>query len=112
MCSQVGLPRALSGRQLTKVMTEPATTHVPRLAAGCRMTQSADLGPVLLLPESMLRLTGPGPRILELCDGTRTLADVIAALQSEFSAADPAMIQREVLAFVASLNERRALDFT
>ncbi|MGA2211835.1 MAG: pyrroloquinoline quinone biosynthesis peptide chaperone PqqD [Bryobacteraceae bacterium] len=93
-------------------MTEPATTHVPRLAAGCRMTQSADLGPVLLLPESMLRLTGPGPRILELCDGTRTLADVIAALQSEFSAADPAMIQREVLAFVASLNERRALDFT
>jgi pyrroloquinoline quinone biosynthesis protein D len=76
------------------------------------MTQSADLGPVLLLPESMLRLTGPGPRILELCDGTRTLADVIAALQSEFSAADPAMIQREVLAFVASLNERRALDFT
>jgi pyrroloquinoline quinone biosynthesis protein D len=92
-------------------MTEPAPTNVPRLAPGCRMNQSVDLGPVLLLPESMLRLTGPGPRIIELCDGTRTLAGVIASLQSEFSAADPEMIRREVVAFLASLQERRALDF-
>jgi pyrroloquinoline quinone biosynthesis protein D len=75
------------------------------------MTQSADLGPVLLLPESMLRLTGPGPRIVELCDGARTLAEVISTLQSEFNGADPEMISREVLAFLASLNERRALNF-
>jgi pyrroloquinoline quinone biosynthesis protein D len=92
-------------------MEEPAPTNVPRLAPGCRMSQSADLGPVLLLPESMLRLTGPGPRIVELCDGTRTLAGVIASLQSEFSDAEPEMIHREVLAFLASLRERRALDF-
>jgi coenzyme PQQ biosynthesis protein PqqD len=92
-------------------MTELAPTRIPCLAAGCRMTQSTDLGPVLLLPESMLRLTGPGPRIVELCDGARTLGDVIAALQSEFGDADPDMIQREVLTFLASLNERRALDF-
>ncbi len=91
-------------------MSEPAPTNVPRLALGCRMTQSKDLGPVLLMPESMLRLTGPGPRIVELCDGARTLADVIATLQSEFSGADPEMIRREVLAFLASLQERRALD--
>ena len=91
-------------------MTEPAPTSVPRLAAGCRMSQSADLGPVLLLPESMLRLTGPGPRIVELCDGTRSLADVIATLQSEFNGADPEMIRREVLTFLVSLQERRALD--
>ncbi len=92
-------------------MTEPAPTRIPRLATGCRMSQSADLGPVLLLPESMLRLTGPGPRIVELCDGTRTLGDVVASLQSEFRGADPEMIQREVLTFLASLNERRALNF-
>jgi pyrroloquinoline quinone biosynthesis protein D len=91
-------------------MSEQAPTSIPRLALGCRMTQSKDLGPVLLMPESMLRLTGPGPRIVELCDGARTLADVIATLQSEFSAADPEMIRREVLAFLASLQERRALD--
>jgi coenzyme PQQ biosynthesis protein PqqD len=75
------------------------------------MTQSPDLGPVLLLPESMLRLTGPGPRIVELCDGKRRLDDVIVALQSEFSGADPDMIRSEVLAFLASLQEKRALDF-
>ena len=66
---------------------------------------------MLLMPENMLRLTGPGPRIVELCDGARTLADVIATLQSEFTDADPEIIRREVLAFLASLNERRALDF-
>jgi coenzyme PQQ biosynthesis protein PqqD len=92
-------------------MAEPAPTNVPCLAVGCRMTQSPDLGPVLLLPESMLKLTGPGPRIIELCDGARTLGDVITSLQSEFSAADPEMIRREVLAFLSSLEERRALDF-
>ena len=74
------------------------------------MTESKDLGPVLLMPETMLRLTGPGPRIVALCDGARTLADVISTLQSEFSGADPEMIRREVLAFLASLNEKRALD--
>jgi len=92
-------------------MNELAPARIPRLAAGCRMTQSADLGPVLLLPESMLRLTGPGPRIVELCDGARTLGDVIASLQSEFSGADPDMIQREVTTFLLSLQERRALNF-
>jgi len=66
---------------------------------------------VLLLPESILRLSGPGPRILELCDGSRTLADVVRALQSEFSDADPELIRREVLAFLTALLERRALDF-
>jgi coenzyme PQQ biosynthesis protein PqqD len=87
----------------------PDPTNVPRLAPGCRMTTSADLGPVLLMPESMLRLTGPGPRIVELCDGVRTLEQVIATLQTEFSAADPEMIRGEVLAFLESLQERRAL---
>ena len=91
-------------------MSEQASTSIPRLAVGCRMSQSKDLGPVLLMPESMLRLTGPGPRIVELCDGARTLGDVIATLQSEFSAADPEMIRREVMTFLASLQERRALD--
>jgi pyrroloquinoline quinone biosynthesis protein D len=84
---------------------------VPRLAPGCRMTQSKDLGPVLLLPESMLRLTGPGPRILELCDGTRTLEAVVTTLQTEFTDADPDLIRREVMAFLESLQERRALNF-
>jgi coenzyme PQQ biosynthesis protein PqqD len=92
-------------------MNEPSATAVPRLAAGCRMSQSADLGPVLLLPESMLRLTGPGPRIVELCDGTRTLDGVVSTLQAEFNGADPEMIRREVVAFLESLNERRALNF-
>ena len=76
------------------------------------MSQSADLGPVLLLPETMLRLTGPGPRIVELCDGTRTLASVILELQSEFPETDPETIRKEVVAFLTSLQERRALDLT
>jgi pyrroloquinoline quinone biosynthesis protein D len=91
-------------------MSEPNLSSVPRLAPGCRIGKSPDLGPVLLLPENMLRLSGPGPRIVELCDGTRSLAQVIAALQQEFSASDPEMIRAEVLAFLALLQEKRALD--
>jgi len=91
-------------------LIEPTLDKIPRLAPGCRMTQSAELGSVLLMPESMLRLSGPGPRIVELCDGERAVAEVIAMLQSEFSDTEPEVISREVLAFLCSLQERRALN--
>jgi pyrroloquinoline quinone biosynthesis protein D len=43
--------------------------------------RDADL---LLMPERAVRLSGEGGRILRLCDGRRTVADIVAELGTTF----------------------------
>jgi pyrroloquinoline quinone biosynthesis protein D len=82
----------------------------PILAPGCRLSDSPGQEETLLLPESALVLNAPGLRILSLCDGQRTIAQVIAELESQFPAVKPGRIRAETLTFLAALSERRALD--
>ena len=80
--------------------------QIPRLARGCRLSDSAE-GWVLLIPEGVLRLSGPGPHILRRCDGSRTLEMIVAELSEEFGMPDTARIQNETAAFLDRLVERR-----
>ena len=86
-----------------------AASH-PRLRAGCRLSASAQQGDVLLIPEGILRLVGPGKRILEFCDGQRNVSEIIRDLQAEFPAVDPARIETEVNAFLDRLHQKGVLD--
>jgi pyrroloquinoline quinone biosynthesis protein D len=81
--------------------------HVPRLARGCRLREDADQGWVLLIPEGVLRLSGPGPQILRRCDGSRTFGDIVTELTQEFAATDAARVAGETAAFLERLIERR-----
>lgn len=92
-------------------MTAPAHTNVPRLAAGCRLSAEEGQEPVLLIPEGVLKLRGPGTRILQLCDGERTIGAIVSTLQTEFSAGDPARIAAEVLSFLEKLHDKRVLNY-
>ncbi|MFF2324996.1 MULTISPECIES: pyrroloquinoline quinone biosynthesis peptide chaperone PqqD [unclassified Streptomyces] len=42
---------------------------------------------VLLMPERVVVLEGSAGAVLELCDGTRTVADIVGALRARFPAA-------------------------
>ena len=64
-----------------------------------------------MIPEGALRLHGPGRRILELCDGNRSLAAVIEQLQIDFPRAEAARISEEVLKYLAALLEKGAVEF-
>lgn len=81
------------------------------LKSGCRLSPASMSDSLLLIPEGALRLQGPGKRILELCDGQRTLKDVIAELCGEFPSADPSLIAAEVNSFLARLQEKGAIEF-
>jgi pyrroloquinoline quinone biosynthesis protein D len=83
------------------------TTNVPRLARGCRLSEDPAQGWVLLIPEGVLRLSGPGPRILERCDGRRTFGEIVRELGNEFAAADTARVEAETSAFLDRLVARR-----
>ena len=82
-------------------------TAIPRLARGCRLSEDPGQGWVLLIPEGVLRLSGPGPRILQRCDGSRTFRDIVHELGQEFAAADAARVEAETAAFLDRLVERR-----
>ena len=83
----------------------PAST--PRLARGCRLSEDPAQGWVLLIPEGVLRLSGPGPRILQLSDGSRTFQDIVRELGGEFPGADAARVESETAVFLERLVARR-----
>jgi len=82
----------------------------PKLAVGCRWggTESAR---VVLFPEGAIRVQATGRRILELCDGNRTFAEVVAQLQQEHSQTDSAAIRADASRFLEQLHDKRVVDF-
>lgn len=81
-------------------------TNIPRLARGCRLSEDPGQGWVLLIPEGVLRLSGPGPRILQRCDGSRTFGDIVRELGDEFAVADTALVEAETSTFLERLVAR------
>jgi pyrroloquinoline quinone biosynthesis protein D len=61
--------------------------------------------PVLLAPESVTTLNETGAAIAELCDGTRTVEEITAALRDRFDDVD----EDEVVVFLGRLAALRCL---
>jgi pyrroloquinoline quinone biosynthesis protein D len=83
----------------------------PRLAPGCRLREAEGQAPLLLFPEGVLQLKGVGALILRLCDGKRTLAELIDELKVIFPAAG-ASVESETRIFLERLFERNFLQAT
>jgi pyrroloquinoline quinone biosynthesis protein D len=84
---------------------------VPRLAPGCRLNAAGGLEDLLLIPEGALRLKGPARTIVELCDGERTLAEIVEELRRHYPSAHPARIETEAVALLARLRDRGVLEY-
>ena len=83
----------------------------PRLGTGCRVRKVENGNSVLLLPEGILQLKGTAAEIIQLCNGERTVADILQAMQALYPSADPKQIEQETESFLNRLLERRAVDF-
>jgi pyrroloquinoline quinone biosynthesis protein D len=81
----------------------------PRLAAGCRWGKQGE-DRVVLLPEGMIRLQGTGHSVLELCDGERTLLQIVETLSNRYSR-DAAKIREDVATFLEALQQKRVVDY-
>jgi pyrroloquinoline quinone biosynthesis protein D len=80
----------------------------PRLKAGCRLSAAGD---VLLIPESVLRLQGPARLIVEACDGTKTVPQILDQLREGFPNSEPLKVSEETAAFLTRLAEKGAIEF-
>jgi pyrroloquinoline quinone biosynthesis protein D len=92
------------------IVARPSDSSQPRFAAGCRWgTQGGE--PVVLFPEGMIRVQGTGQKILELCDGQRTVGEIVAALSATYSGGDPVKIREDVNGFLEALQQKRIVDY-
>ena len=88
-------------------MTPLTTTTVPRIGAGFRLQwEAAQNCHVLLYPEGMVKLNGSAGEIMKRCDGQRSVAAIVADLESAFSRQG---LEKDVLAFVEMAGKQRWL---
>ncbi|QRP50288.1 pyrroloquinoline quinone biosynthesis peptide chaperone PqqD [Amycolatopsis sp. FDAARGOS 1241] len=91
----------------TTARPEVSTTDRPRLARHVRLTFSeARQQRVLLHPETVVVLNGSGADILELCDGRRTVAEIVAELGARYRSVP----EEEVRRFLTRLVARRCVE--
>ena len=88
----------------------PVDLSQPKFAAGCRWGNQGEER-VVLFPEGMIRVQGTGQNILELCDGQRTVQEIVAALAATHRSADPAKISEDVGKFLEALQQKRIVDY-
>ena len=91
-------------------MAPPLDSSQPRLAAGCRWG-GTEAERMILFPEGAIKLQGTGRQVLERCDGQHTFAEIVAELQGQFSAADPAKIRNDIRIFLEQLQNKRIVDY-
>ncbi len=58
------------------------------------------------MPERALRLNGPSLEIIELCDGKRTVREIISELQELYWKAEPEKVEADVLDYRAAIRTR------
>jgi pyrroloquinoline quinone biosynthesis protein D len=76
----------------------------PRLVTGARLRyDEVREEHVLLIPEGVVRLNPTAAEVLELCDGERSLDDIVGALSSRYEGAD---VRADVLELVEAMAER------
>ncbi|HUE54338.1 MAG TPA: pyrroloquinoline quinone biosynthesis peptide chaperone PqqD [Candidatus Udaeobacter sp.] len=89
----------------------PEMDSSPRLAPGCRLNEKSQQPRTLLMPERALRLNGPSLEIVERCDGTHTVQQIITDLQKIYWKAEPHRVEQDILRYLALLHDQRAVDF-
>ena len=89
-------------------MSDPPDTVKPAIGHGLRLQwEPAQEAHVLLYPEGMVKLNGSAGAIMSRCDGTRTLADIVADLERSYGVTG---LAADVRAFVALALQKHWLE--
>jgi pyrroloquinoline quinone biosynthesis protein D len=76
----------------------------PRLVTGARLRyDEVREEHLLLIPEGAVRLNPTAAEVLELCDGARSLDDIVGALSARYEGAD---VRDDVVELVDAMAQR------
>lgn len=83
----------------------------PRLAARARLKfDPIAKQEMILFPEAALALNETGAAIVRLCDGVRSIDEIVDQLSKAFVKADREALVREVMDFLATIRTRGLLQ--
>jgi coenzyme PQQ biosynthesis protein PqqD len=92
-------------------MTDDSTIGKPRLLPKARLRwDNVEKRHMLVFPEAALLLNETAAEILKLCDGERTVEQIVDTLAQQFVGADRKMIADEVTDLLARLRTRGLLE--
>ena len=82
----------------------------PRLPRGVRLRRDEVRGRwTLLAPERIFEVDATAAAVLQLCDGERDLAAIVADLATRYNA-PAAVIEKDVVAMLSDLEAKRVLE--
>ena len=85
-------------------------TSRPRLPRGVKLRRDEVRGRwTLLAPERIFEVDATAAAVLELCDGERDIAAIVADLASRYNA-PAAVIEKDVVAMLGDLETKRVLE--
>ena len=83
----------------------------PRLASRARLKFDPIANQeMLLFPEAALALNETGAAIVRLCDGARSVNEIVDQLSKKYDKADRHALMREVMDFLATIRARGVLQ--
>ena len=89
-------------------MSDIQLTQIPVFRRGFRFQwEPAQNCHVLLYPEGMVKLNQSASEILLLCDGTRTVGEIVSALEAKFNASG---LEADVRSMLQEATRRNWLD--
>jgi pyrroloquinoline quinone biosynthesis protein D len=101
----------MSETRMGKTVTDAPATWRPRLSPKARLRwDEVEKRYMLVFPEAALMLNQTAPEILTLCDGERTVEQIIDALVARFSGVDRQVIEEDVIGFLTRIRTRGLLE--
>jgi len=92
-------------------MTDDLTTWKPRLSPKARLHwDNVEKRHMLVFPEAALLLNETAAEILKLCDGERTIEQIVDTLAHQFVETDRKMLADEVMDLLTRLRTRGLLE--
>jgi pyrroloquinoline quinone biosynthesis protein D len=83
----------------------------PRLSPKARLRwDEVEKRFMLVFPEAALMLNGTAPEILKLCNGERTVPEIVDALAQRFAGAERTVIEEDVTSFLTRMKARGLLE--
>jgi pyrroloquinoline quinone biosynthesis protein D len=91
-------------------MTDMDSRSRPRLPRGVKLRHDDVRGRwTLLAPERIFEVDATAAAVLQLCDGERDLAAIVAELAQRYNA-PPTVIEKDVVAMLGDLKAKRVLE--
>lgn len=89
----------------------PLSDWRPYLAAKARLRwDKVDERYMLVFPEAALMLNAAAAEVLKLCDGKRSVSDIVAVLDEQFEDAERGHIEAHVRELLMRIHERGLLE--